>query len=315
MIGNRRYEWLCKRKWRWGSMKYLNRSLTLRGFLLACATLAAGCTTTVARQDAAISPGVHYVAMGSSFAAGPGVTTSADQPPTRCARSVDNYAHLLARKLELQLTDVSCSGATTAQLHNAWGNIAPQVDALTADTRLVTMTIGGNDVAYIGTLMSASCSALPVQSPGASPRKCPASRISADAWTKLDAAMRGIVSEVRRRSPLARIIFVDYLSVLPERGTCAVAPLLPGQADASRATAQQLAALTARVAADTRSEVIKASALSKDHSACGADPWVTGFAMPGGAGFAPYHPNARGMAAIADALVKRLGRGAPRQSR
>lgn len=192
------------------------------------------------------------------------------------------------------------------------GHIAPQVDALTADTRLVTLTIGGNDVAYIGTLMSASCSALPAQSPGGSTRKCPTPRIAADAWTKLDAAMRGIVSEVRRRSPSARIIFVDYLSVLPERGTCAATPLPTGQVDASRATAQRLAALTARVAADTHSEVVKASALSKGHSACSVDPWVTGFATPSGVGFAPYHPNARGMAAIADALVKRLGRGAPR---
>lgn len=118
---NRLYEWLCTGKWRWGGMTYLNGSLVLRGLVLGCATLAAGCTTTVARPDASISPRVHYVAMGSSFAASPGVTTSADQPPTRCARSVDNYAHLLARKLELQLTDVSCSGATTAQLLNAWG--------------------------------------------------------------------------------------------------------------------------------------------------------------------------------------------------
>ena len=293
-------------------MKYPDRSLLLRGLLLGCAALAAGCTTTVVRQDASISSGAHYVAMGSSFAAGPAITTSADQPPTRCARSVDNYAHVLARKLELQLTDVSCSGATTAQLRNAWGNIAPQVDALTADTRLVTITIGGNDVAYIGTLMSASCSALPAQSPGGSARKCPAPRIAEDAWTKLDAAMRGILSEVRRRSPAARIIIVDYLSVLPERGTCAATPLSLEQADASRATARRLAALTARVAADTRTELVKASILSKSHSACSSDPWVTGFAMPGGTGFAPYHPNARGMAAIADALVKRLGRGAPR---
>lgn len=292
-------------------MPYHHRSLFLRGLLFGCIMLIAACTTAK-RHTASIVPGIHYVAMGSSFAAGPGVATSADQPSNRCMRSVGNYAHLLAGKLDLQLTDVSCSGATTAQLLNAWGNIPAQVDALTADTRLVTITIGGNDVAYIGNLGFASCRAVLAPSPETANRKCPAPHISADAWTKLDTAMRAIVAEVRRRSPDARIIFVDYLSVLPEHGTCGATPLPPEQADASRATAQRLAALTARVVAETGIEIVKASVLSRSHSACSADPWIMGFTAQGRGGFSPYHPNARGMAAIADALAHRLGRPSPR---
>lgn len=278
-----------------------------RMLLLVCVALVASCATPGQRHAGAIAPGARYVAMGSSFAAGPGVATSADQPPDRCTRSTDNYARLLARKLDLQVKDVSCSGATTAHLLGPWGELPPQVDALTADTKLVTVTIGGNDVGYVGTLGAASCRMFAVPPPGMAAWPCTAPTIAPDAWTKLDTAMRGVVAEVRRRSPAARLIFVDYLTILPERGTCATVPLTPAQADASRETARRLAALTARVAAETGSEVLKASALSRRHGPCGAEPWVTGFPLPGDPAFIPYHPNARGMSAVADALAQRLG--------
>jgi lysophospholipase L1-like esterase len=255
-----------------------------------------------------VQAGTRYVAMGSSYAAGPGVPTSADQPANRCARSTGNYAHVLAQALGLQLTDVSCSGATTAHLIGPWSELPPQVEAVTADTGLVTITIGGNDVGFVGALGSASCRSFAVPPPGTPGGKCPTFTVAPDAWSTLDTALRAIVAEVRRRAPAARIVFVDYVTVLPERGGCAALPLPPGQAEESRAVARRLAALTATVAADTGSELFAASALSRGHDACSAEPWVTGFPLPGGPGFVPYHPNARGMAAIGQGLARRLAR-------
>jgi hypothetical protein len=69
--------------------------------------------------------------MGSSFAAGPGITTGADATPSRCSRSRDNYANQLARKRGLDLVDVSCSGATTAHVLGSWNELAPQIDSVT----------------------------------------------------------------------------------------------------------------------------------------------------------------------------------------
>lgn len=101
-------------------------------------------------QNTAPPPaGATYVAIGSSFAAGPGITVPADAPPDRCARSADNYAHQIARRHDLRLLDVSCSGATTAHVLGEWNTLAPQLDAVGAETRLVTVTIGGNDVRLI----------------------------------------------------------------------------------------------------------------------------------------------------------------------
>ena len=83
-------------------------------------------------------------------------------------------------------------------------------------------------------------------------------------------------------------------------------PLTTPQANASRATARRLALLTGRVAVETGVEVFKASDLSRTHDACSAEPWVNGFPLPGAPGFVPYHPNARGMAAIAAGLESQI---------
>src|SRR3954447_9577878 len=60
--------------------------------------------------DAAVVP-PRYVAMGSSFAAGPMIPD--EVPDQSCGRSTHNYAHLVAADFGLNLTDVSCIGATT----------------------------------------------------------------------------------------------------------------------------------------------------------------------------------------------------------
>jgi hypothetical protein len=63
-----------------------------------------------------IPKGSRYVAMGSSFAAGPGITPRASASPRRAGRSAGNYAHLVARALGLELRDVTYSGATTSDI-------------------------------------------------------------------------------------------------------------------------------------------------------------------------------------------------------
>src|SRR5690606_24099102 len=73
-----------------------------------------------------------------------------------CHRSDAAYPRLLDDdiNLNLNLVDfVACSGATTDTILNggsstgAWGG-APQVDALTSSTDVVTITVDGNDVGF-----------------------------------------------------------------------------------------------------------------------------------------------------------------------
>jgi hypothetical protein len=97
-----------------------------------------------------IPAGSHYVAIGSSYAAGPGIPKRAPGSPRLAGRSTGNYAHHVAGALSLDLEDVTYSGATTADLlaRSAKGQAA-QLDAVTPTTRRVTITAGGNDVGFL----------------------------------------------------------------------------------------------------------------------------------------------------------------------
>ena len=60
--------------------------------------------------------------MGSSFGAGPGLPKRAPGSPRRAGgRSTANYAHLVAAALDLDLHDVTFSGATTGDLLSPGG--------------------------------------------------------------------------------------------------------------------------------------------------------------------------------------------------
>lgn len=281
------------------------------------ALLLAGCAAVPDVAKAPIAPSARYVAMGSSFAAGPGVTVSADSPATRCARSRDNYARQLARLRQLDLVDVSCGGATSAHLLGPWNELPPQLDALTADTALVTITIGGNDVGYVSHLFMASCkgggdlpasaaamcNGMAVRQQASSPPAVP----TEGAWATLAASLDRITTEVRRRAPRARLIFVDYVTLVPSGALCRQVPLSTEDAANMRVIARRLAKETASAARRAGADVLRASALSQAHDACAAQPWANGlFAREGVDPFTPYHPNLAGMTAIATALDRML---------
>ena len=275
----------------------------------------------------AIAAGAKYVAMGSSFAAGPGVGRPAETPSSRCARSADNYAQQLARKHRLHLIDVSCSGATTADVLGPSQDLPAQIDALAPDTALVTVTIGGNDVGFIAGLLAGSCTddGDPVTRSAEVARACDAmiarrkaavarnpsaaaGRSDDAAWKKVEMGLEQIAREVRQRSPQARLIFVDYVTVVPTDRTCSQLPLAAKAANEARAAAAHLAEITAAVAQRTGAGLVRASDLSREHHACAPEPWVTGFIPVGDTRrFSPYHPNIGAMTAIAQALDKQLG--------
>jgi len=243
----------------------------------------------------------RYVALGSSMAAGPGLRPRAPGAPRRAGRSAVNYPHLVAQSLGLDLVDVTYSGATTAHVLTEPQNGAPpQISALDGSETLVTMTIGGNDVGYVPLLMAA-CLPRPV-------RRLPliGSRLATlldpvereHALAQAADSLRAVGRAVRQRSPRARVLFVDYLTLLPPDGVGAP-PMSPAHADLGRAVADGLERITAAAAAETGCEVVGAAAASREHHAWSSDPWTTGFVWPVPGRPAPLHPNAAGMRAVA----------------
>jgi len=129
-------------------------------------------------------------------------------------------------------------------------------------------------------------------------------RALADAFDSLCA----VGNALRQRTPAARILFVDYLTLLPSAGAPAP-PLSGADAGVGRHVAETLERLTADAAAATGCEVVRAGAASRDHHAWSAEPWTTtparyGVPIPGRP--APLHPNAAGMRAVAGLVLDRL---------
>jgi lysophospholipase L1-like esterase len=277
---------------------------------VACTLLLSGAALCQQQGSAAQ---VEYVAMGSSYAAGPGIGSRVPGSPAQCAQSSENYAHLFARKRGLNLIDVTCSGATTASILETWHSLPPQMQAVTPKTRLVTVTIGGNDVFFIANLFAWSCQNAPDRVSQARRAAMCKARPDADveaAFETLPDNFKKIVAGIHRRAPSATIVFVNYVTLLPEAGACPdKLPLSGDELEKSRSVAGRLAAITQTVANQTGSDLLKASDLTKGHDVCSSDPWVNDFQFGGatsGVGPAPYHPTAQSMQAVADALDRML---------
>jgi lysophospholipase L1-like esterase len=268
------------------------------------------------------SPRAEYVAIGSSFVSGPGVSVPAADGLEQCRQSSANYPRLLAHRLQLSLFDESCAGATTAHvLHGGQFGHAAQVDAVTSSTKLVTVTVGGNDMGFMSNLGAWSCARKPEILPSELRElACQAGRSDAAvdaALAELGGHLRQITDEVRRRSPQARVVFVDYTTVLPAQGHCPDRlPISDEELQRGRAMETKLAEVTAQAARESGASIVRASAVTRGHDVCSKDPWVSEWTFPPTlTTWAPgaYHPTEKAMHAIADAVWQALCRPAAGQ--
>jgi len=246
----------------------------------------------------------RYVALGSSMAAGPGIRPRVRGAPFGSGRSARNYAHLVGEQLNLDTVDVTFSGATTAHLlAERQRGARPQIEALDGSEELVTITIGGNDVGYVPLLMAAT---LPRPA-----RILPAIGALLDHAAREQAlngvgdALCAVGMAVRRRAPRARVVFVDYLTLLPPAGVPAP-PLAAADADLGRHVAARLEKATAAAAEATGCELVRAGHASRDHHPWSAQPWAVGAGWPLPWRPAPFHPNATGMRAVAELVAAQL---------
>jgi lysophospholipase L1-like esterase len=266
--------------------------------------LLAGCAI-----PSTLPAGSHYAALGSSYAAGAGIPPLASDRPARCGASQASYSRLLAERLELTLTDASCGGATTAHVLGPWDELPPQVEAVRRDTRLVTVTIGGNDLNYMGMMFAASCHAgmrdPRLIDPATGECRQPVLPETA-AVQAVENNLAALLAAIRARAPQARVVLVQYVSLAGEHD-CPAAPLAPEHAAIARQLAAMLATASERAAQRAGAEVLPVDQLSASHTPCDAEPWARGL----GEGFdrsqgAPWHPSAAGHAAIARMLEEML---------
>lgn len=248
--------------------------------------------------------------MGDSAAAAPLVPGQAQ--PAGCFRSTNDYPSVLARRIEAaSFTDVTCSGARTEDLISRSqpiraGQVPPQLDAVTADTQLVTVTVGGNDVDLPS--IAKKCLRTTLDVPPCSPDLLVdgvdaisrAIETDADGWAAL-------VGAIEEKAPDARVILVGYGTYVRPEGCFPAQPINPVDAAYFQAKIDELDNRFQQVAASQGVEFFDARPLSVGHDMCAApqDRYIEGFTPSRPA--APLHPNGAGAAAFGAAIADYLG--------
>lgn len=254
-------------------------------------------------------------ALGSSFAAGPGIEPVAD---VQAMRSSNNYAHQLARRLDWQLVDLSVTGATSANVINTPqqsqvgpGEFRPQLEGLPGNADVVTVTVGGNDLQFAGSMLYAALKHEDPSSPLLDmmgpmfPNGIPPA--SDDVIAEAAQGLVRVIDGISAAAPDARVVLVDYLTVL--EADISRPETTPFNAD-ELSKLLELQTAVERVFADTAGqrdvELLLASELSRGHSLGSSDPWVQPFYSALDRISGSFHPNEAGMSAIADGLADLL---------
>lgn len=281
--------------------------------LLVCAALLAACKGERAPEpplhhDDPVRAGDRYVAMGDSYTAAPRIGPTDDES-TGCTQSANNYPHLLAAELELDLDDVSCGGAITASIEQGQvtyknAQLDPQIDALTEATDLVTISIGANDERIYGDLIR-FC----VQRGVADPEGAPCTEADATAGDlsvasridRMEERIVGVLAAITAEAPDARVVFVGYPRFAPDE-RCEQFPIGAGDVELAQRVNELLVLAQERAAAEAGVEFLDLYDLTEGHDFCADDPWVAG-AYPTEDAI-PYHPYLKEQQVVAEALAE-----------
>jgi lysophospholipase L1-like esterase len=277
----------------------------------ALAVAAAGAMATTGTSSASGAP-LRYVAMGDSYSAASGVLPPDPTAPPSCLRSTRNYPHIVAQAVGAQLTDVTCGGADTGDYAGSQSpGVAPQLDALSADTRLVTMTIGGNDSnVFIDSIVACGAAGLSTGGQGSPCKDRYGSSFEDTIRTTTYPSLVKALTAVQHKAPRARVAILGYPWILPESVGCFDRmPIAEGDVPYLRHEQATLNDAVRRAAAATGVTYVDMNTVSEGHDAC--QPLGVRWIEPVTQGTNPVivHPNALGEARMAQQTMAVLGLG------
>lgn len=286
--------------------------------LVALPMMALASPAANARADSAAPRIGEYVALGDSFAAGPAILPLKDlEVVSPCVRSAVNYPSLLAKSLNARsFTDVSCGGAETGDIdiHSQGrgplgARIAPQVDHLSRDTDLITLTIGGNDAGLVGVALKCAYR-LSTKEP------CVTGALKREAEAEVEAVgvdLRRVIRAIVSRAPKARLLVTSYTNYADvTRSNCADQHVRADDIEALMAIVDRLGEAQRSAAEDLGAEYVDLITPAAGHDGCSAQPWSNA-AQPilNARDFSvAFHPTAAGERAFARILADHVRAGA-----
>lgn len=281
--------------------------------MLAMILLTSACQVAAAAAVPSASTAGPVVALGDSYTAGAQLPLDPHAQPLGCLRSTRAYPVLVAAALGAQLTDVACANAGVKEMTEAQptyvGTNPPQLTALAPDDRIVLLTLGGDDMDFMNTLQT--CMKLSFTDPFGSPCEAYftkggtdqlAARVTAEA-----PRMAKVLQAIAARAPQARIVLVGYLDLFPQSGGCwPVVPITDGDIAYLRGIEVKINAMLAADAQAAGATFVNTYTPTIGHDFCQPESVrdVEGL-LPGSLAL-PFHPNARGQAAVAAAVLQAL---------
>ncbi len=238
-----------------------------------------------------------YVALGDSVAAGVGLKYDSDA--SACDRTDQSYPVLVASKLNYQLRNLACSGATlpegiTGKQEVNKLLVSPQLQQLfdLPKPKLITITIGANDAQWTKVLQKCYVAV------------CGSAEDAADVQSSLAIVttnLQAVLEQLRQHYGAAqpRVIVTGYHQVFPTT-VSADCTDLTGIDTAELAYGRQLqASINDNLQAAVKDSQASFVAIDfSGHELCSSDSWVQGLSDK-----QPYHPTAAGQAAFSAQII------------
>ena len=255
-----------------------------------------------------------FVSLGDSYAAGNLIPVSPSGKPAGCLRSSHDYGADAAAALGVTHIDATCTGATTVNMTQPEpvrpGTNPPQFSALAGDDSVVTLTIGGNDIGFLGVLET--CATLSLTDLFGHPCE---RHYTSGGQDRLVAAINAtapkvavVLREIHARAPRARVLLVGYPDILPTGPGCwPEVPFASGDMPYLRGIEIGLNRALAGAAAANGATFVDTYTATIGHDAC-QQPSVKDVEglIPTSLAY-PFHPNRRGEQVMADRVLAALG--------
>ncbi|MDJ0313912.1 SGNH/GDSL hydrolase family protein [Arthrobacter sp. H35-D1] len=220
-----------------------------------------------------------YTVMGDSYSAGSGA--GGETGP--CRQSTAGYANDVAALTGAALTNIACSGNTITDVTQT------QVPQLSPATKLVTITAGGNDVAWttaVGTCLSPASTAAACKTAVAN---------SIHLMKKVPRNATTMLKAIKAKAPHARILYLGYPRLF-EPENMAAPTFTPTQVNGVKllnGAADLLNGVIAVTALSNRVAFVPVAYRFAGHAIPSAQPWLN-YPPPFQIGEFPFHPNATG---------------------
>jgi len=262
--------------------------MSTRSFVRVLAALTVPLVATAFSTTAwAATPGLRYVALGDSYAAGTGAGSYITGDTSGCYRSTKGYPWLIAAAGGYALDYQACSGAVIADVE------AKQLPALTDSNKpaaaMVTVTVGGNDLNFASTMSTCL---------GTNTTAClnavnaAEAKIADPSAAGIPARLTALFTSVKTMAPSAKIVATAYPKLFNGKDCSLLTSFTSGEMTALNTAATHLATATADAAkaADIGFAVVQTPFTG--HEVCSSSPWINNVKLF--SQYESFHPNANG---------------------